>query len=42
MGHLPCEYLRIEWYFPARVELITVEIGFRQHCTQQLSEGKGK
>ena len=35
IGHLPCEFSRIAWYFLARSGEISVEvIGRRRHCKQ--------
>ena len=35
VGHLPCEFSRIAWYFLARSGQISVEvIGRRRHCKQ--------
>ena len=35
VGHLPCEYSRIFWYFIARCGKICVEVtGRRRHCKQ--------
>ena len=35
VGHLPCEFSRIAWYFRARSGEITVEvIGRKRHCKQ--------
>ena len=36
VGHLPCEFSRIAWYFFIRSGEISVEvIGLVQHCKQQ-------
>ena len=35
VGHLPCEFSRIAWYFLVRSGQISVEvIGRRRHCKQ--------
>ena len=39
VGHLPCEFSHIAWYFLARSGEISVEvIGRKQHCKQLADE----